>query len=235
MRHALFLLLLAWLGLSRVAGAQDLPAQPGSAAESTSQTASASAPAPSAGSQAAAQASVNETYRVGPGDTLQIRVYDEKDLTGEFPVNDRGQLEYPLLGTLPVGGLSPNEVAQALHAALSDGYLVEPNVTVWLDDYQSRPIQVLGAVAKPGQYFLRGPTTVLQALSLAGGVKAEGVDTVHVTRAASQGQAEELSYDRLLRQGEGNETLSEGRHRLRAREPGHRHGAGQQARPGALP
>jgi polysaccharide biosynthesis/export protein len=149
-------------------------------------------------------------YRIGPGDVLQVQVYGEGTLTGPFPVDDAGQLDFPLIGALPVSGLSAAEVATLLRGRLSPGYLVNPNVTVWIASYRSQPVQVLGGVAKPGVYFLRGPTTVMQILSEAGGVDTDGVNEVRLTHSGRDDHSVVIPYDRLLADSSTDVALAAG-------------------------
>lgn len=153
---------------------------------------------------------VSPEYRVGPGDTLQVLVYGEAGLSGPFPVSDGGNLDFPLLGSLSVAGRTAAEVTELLRSKLTPGYLLNPNVNVWVASYRSQPVQVLGDVAKPGVYYLRGPTTVLQMLSEAGGVSRAGVNEVRVTHGGEGGTLTVLAYDQLLTQRIGDVPLSAG-------------------------
>jgi polysaccharide export outer membrane protein len=74
-------------------------------------------------------------------------------------------------------------------------------VTVSVSTYASQPVQVLGAVSRSGLYYLQGPTSVLQMLSIAGGVQSEGVDEIRVTHDGEQGTTVVLPYEDLLSQG----------------------------------
>lgn len=136
-------------------------------------------------------------YQVGVADVLQVTVYGEANLSGQFPVDADGMIDFPLLGRLGVRDQTPEAIAAGLKARLQDGYIRNPNVTVSVSSYQSQPVQVLGAVGKPGLYFLRGPTTVMQLLGQAGGVGTVGVNEVRVTHAAGT-DAVVLPYDELL-------------------------------------
>ena len=147
-------------------------------------------------------------YQIGAGDTLTVQVYGEPQLSGAFPVGASGELDFPLLGAMGVTGLTTSEVAEGLHARLSPTYLAHPNVSVWVSAWRSQPVQVLGAVARPGTAFLRGPTTVLQVLGEVGGVTGPGVAEVRVTRAAG-GEVLVLPFDRLL-ELDGELTLAAG-------------------------
>ncbi len=149
-------------------------------------------------------------YRMGAGDTVQVLVYGEPALSGPFPVSDSGNLDFPLLGSVSVAGKTAAEVTELLRARLTPGFLLNPNVNVWLTAYRSQPVQVLGDVARPGLYYLRGPTTVLQILSEAGGVSRGGVTEIRVTRGGEGGQLRVLSYDQLLAQKVGDLPLSAG-------------------------
>jgi polysaccharide export outer membrane protein len=139
-------------------------------------------------------------YRVGPGDILIVQVYGEKDLTGPYPVSSSGELDFPLLGVLSVDKLTTAEISAQIAERLGRGYLHKPHVTVSVDTYASQPVQVMGAVGKPGLYFLQGPTTVLQMLSQAGGIAADGVDEVRISRRG-QDRPLVVPFEELLSEG----------------------------------
>ncbi|MCB9780215.1 MAG: polysaccharide biosynthesis/export family protein [Alphaproteobacteria bacterium] len=149
-------------------------------------------------------------YKVGPRDVLDISVYGEEGLTGEVPVDDQGAIELPLLGSVHVGGLTTPEVASLLRGKLAAGFLVEPQVTVRIEAYGSQPIQVLGAVQKPGTYIVRGEARVLDMLSQAGGVSGDGVNEVRITRADAAGEVMVVPYLPLVARGEGNVRVAGG-------------------------
>ena len=167
-------------------------------------------PAPAAVSTAPIPEVDASQYRIGGGDILNVQVFGETGLSGNFPVDDRGQMDFPLVGAVGVAGLTPAELATALRGRLMPGYIVNANVTVSVATYRSQPVQVLGAVAKPGVYFLRGPTNVLQVLSEAGGVARDGVNEVRLTHGGENGQVTTFAYDQLLRQRGGVAALSPG-------------------------
>jgi polysaccharide export outer membrane protein len=168
--------------------------------------ATATPPAPPGGVAPAPDSS----YQLGPGDQLQIQVYGEPPLSGAFPVNDRGELNYPLLGDVSVAGKTADEVATLLHDQLAAGYLVEPSVTVWLDAHNSQPVPVLGAVAEPGLYFLTGKTTVLELLSQAGGVLGGTASEVRVTHGGDRSNVTVVPFQPLVAEGQGNLVLRAG-------------------------
>jgi polysaccharide export outer membrane protein len=101
------------------------------------------------------------SYTLGPGDQVRIITFGEENLTGEFRVNDSGNIALPLLGSVHADGLTSGELEAAVAAALRRGNLVHtPSVAVEVIAY--RPIYVLGEVNKPGQYSYQ---PVMQSIS----------------------------------------------------------------------
>lgn len=107
---------------------------------------------------------------LGAGDHLEVRVYEEKELSGKFRVDDDGTIDYPFLGAIKVEGLRPTQVSQLITGQLVEkGYLKHPQVSVLVESYGSKRVVLLGAVAKPGTYPLASGMTLVQLLSMAGG------------------------------------------------------------------
>lgn len=104
-------------------------------------------------------------YKVGTGDMLAITVYDEPDLTLQRRVTERGLIDFPLIGKVPVAGLTATQVAERLEGRLSPGYLRNPQVFVDIVEFASKKVFVVGAVAKPTALTLRGETSLLDVLS----------------------------------------------------------------------
>lgn len=118
------------------------------------------------------------------GDFLEVRVYQEPDLSGAFRVSSDGFLEFPLCGRVKVSGMTANIAAQALTACLADGFLRRPQVVVLVKEFNSKKIFVFGDVSKPGSYPFEDGMTIVQALSTAGGfnktASKNGVNIVRV-------------------------------------------------------
>ena len=106
-------------------------------------------------------------YRLGPGDQLHIIVYGEADLTGDFTVSPVGTIAYPLIGEVPVNGLTPDQMSQAIADRLSQGYMRHPQVSAAIASYQ--PFFILGEVARPGTYPFSAALTLRGAVAVAGG------------------------------------------------------------------
>ena len=126
----------------------------------------------------------HEGYRLGPNDTLRIQVYGEDDLSLEAKVEGDGQITYPLLGILHVGGLTIHELQQDLTTRLAAGYLSKPKVTVTVARH--RNFYVGGEVKTPGGYPYEEGLTVHKAISLAGGF-TEKADTRVITITHAHG------------------------------------------------
>ncbi len=140
-------------------------------------------------------------YRIGPGDVVTIQVYGEEDLSDQYAVSSTGEIDFPLIGMMYVEGRTTTEISAALGRRLMQGYIKNPHVTVSVSTYASQPVQVHGAVSRPGMYFLQGPTTVLQILSLAGGASGEGLDEVRITRGGEDGETIIVTAEMLLVSG----------------------------------
>jgi len=107
---------------------------------------------------------------LGPGDVFSVRVFGEEGLSGDHQVAPDGTINFPLLGAVDVGGLEPTEVATKIQNQLRDRDLLRsPHVSVYVEQYASKRVSVVGAVAKPGAYPLEPGMTVVQAISMAGG------------------------------------------------------------------
>lgn len=105
-----------------------------------------------------------------PGDDLEIRVADKEELSGAFTVAEDGTLDFPWIGAFDVRGMTEAKLANELEARLSDGYLREPQVVVRITARQNREVSVLGQVNEPGSYPYKDRLTLVQAISLAGGL-----------------------------------------------------------------
>lgn len=112
----------------------------------------------------------NEDTTLGSGDVFEVRVYGEPELTGAFRVAQDGTVDYPFVGRMHVAGLEPPAVADRIAGGLRDGqYVLHPQVSVMVTEYNSKRISVMGAVRDPGTFPLSPGMTVVQAVSLAGG------------------------------------------------------------------
>jgi len=110
---------------------------------------------------------------LGAGDVFTVRVYGEDDLSNEYRIAQDGSIDFPLVGRIEVEGHEPTEVADLIASRLREReMLISPQVSVVVDQYNSKRFNVMGAVAQPGTFPMTAGLTVVQAISLAGGLTA---------------------------------------------------------------
>jgi protein involved in polysaccharide export with SLBB domain len=111
------------------------------------------------------------SYALAPNDLLEIRVFQEDDLACRLRVSPKGTIVFPLIGMVTVGGLSPQQAAEAIREKLAKDYLVNPQVTLTVFEYGKRRFAVLGEVQKAGTFDMpeREKVTLLDAIAMAGG------------------------------------------------------------------
>jgi polysaccharide export outer membrane protein len=119
----------------------------------------------------AAEEEMSTSYALAPNDLLEIRVYQEDDLACRLRVSPKGTIVFPLIGMVEVGGLTPQQAAEAIRAKLAKDYLVNPQVTLTVFEYGKRRFAVLGEVQKSGTFDMpeREKVTLLDAIAMAGG------------------------------------------------------------------
>lgn len=109
-------------------------------------------------------------YRIGPFDTVEISVYGEPDLSLKGQqIDAAGLLSLPLVGPIQVSGKTASQLSNEIARLYAQKYLRNPQITVSVDKSVSQKVTVQGEVSAPGVYELKGPTTLLETLSLAKG------------------------------------------------------------------
>ncbi|MGC2423824.1 MAG: SLBB domain-containing protein [Nitrospirota bacterium] len=129
-----------------------------------------------------------QDYILGEGDLLKITVYQNDDLTTEARVSGNGMISVPLIGKMKVAGETPGEVEQKIVQKLSQGYIIDPHVTVFVEEYKSKRVTILGEVAKPGVYELTANASILEIISKAGGLTDKAGETVVIKRKKTVAQ-----------------------------------------------
>ena len=142
-------------------------------------------------------------YRIGSQDLLEIQVFGIDNLKREVRVNSRGMVTLPLIGAVELGGLTSQDAETLIASKYEKDYLQDPQVSVFIKEFTSQRITVEGAVARPGIYPIRGDTTLVQAIALAGGQgQLPDLNEVMVFRLEA-GQRRALTYDLIrIRGGE---------------------------------
>jgi polysaccharide export outer membrane protein len=143
-------------------------------------------------------------YRIGPEDLLEIQVFGVDQLSRTVRVNALGLISLPLIGNLEVGGLTAQEAETLVVMRLTQSYLQNPQVSLFIKEYTTQRVTVEGAVTRPGIYPLRGPTTLLRSLALAGGQGGlSDMSEVMLFRQDAAGTRETRVYDvERIRRGE---------------------------------
>lgn len=110
------------------------------------------------------------TYSIGIGDILFVKVWREMDFTGPYTVRPDGKITIPLVGDVQAAGLTPERLGEQLKQALAD-YINNPDVSVSLQQINSKKFFITGEVVRPGEYTLTTPTRVFDALANASGFR----------------------------------------------------------------
>jgi polysaccharide biosynthesis/export protein len=143
-------------------------------------------------------------YRIGAEDLLEIQVYGVDQLSRTVRVNSQGFISLPLIGTLAVGGMTAQEAETTVAARLATDYMQDPQVSLFIKEYTTQRVTIEGAVNKPGIYPLRGETTLLRSLAIAGGqAHLSDMSEVMLFRADASGKRVAMAYDvDRIRRGE---------------------------------
>ncbi|MFT7519194.1 MAG: polysaccharide export outer membrane protein [Kiritimatiellia bacterium] len=124
--------------------------------------------------------SEGDNYKLGAGDTVKIEVYGEEGLSREARITSSCRVEVQLIGAIEVCGRTRGQVATDIRDRLAAGYLQQPTVFVDVSEYGSQRIEIKGAVKKPGVRVLEGPTSLSEAITLAGGPDSPNVMRVQL-------------------------------------------------------
>lgn len=124
----------------------------------------------------------NMDYRVGEGDVLKVMVYDNPDLETLTRISGAGTVLFPLVGEVQIDGHTVSEVARIISHKLAQGYLLDPQVSVFVEEFRSQKTVIMGEVEHPGLYELSGPTSLMELISKAGGLSIDAGGLVTIKR-----------------------------------------------------
>lgn len=125
-----------------------------------------------------------EDVVLGAGDALKISVYANPDLSLETKVSEDGNITFPLIGIIKVEGLTVSGAEKKIAENLiSGGYVKQPQVNIVVTVTQSQLVSVLGQVNRPGRYPLEGRRSITDILAVAGGIAADGGETITIVRS----------------------------------------------------
>src|SRR3954466_12980628 len=197
---ALAMLLLALSGVGQAAQIAKLAV--------TSPSLASAAPASSDLPDTAPSAADLKLESLGMGDMVRVTVFRNPDLTTEARVSERGTIVFPMIGEVPVSGLTPSQVAARIADKLRAGkYVVNPEVNVSIAQVNSRQVSVLGNVNKPGRYPLDAQNVKLTDLiSTAGGIAPTGSDLV--TIVSQSGAKSDVDLAEMFRNGDLSKNIA---------------------------
>lgn len=121
----------------------------------------------------------DQTYRIGPGDVLDIRIFNRPELSGERRVTEAGRIRMPFIEEFQVACLTEAEISQQLISKYKK-FLRDPQVDVFVKEYKSLPVAVIGAVNQPARFQLQRRVRLLELLSYAGGPSNRAGTFIHV-------------------------------------------------------
>ncbi len=134
---------------------------------------------------------------LGPGDLLDIGVFDSPELTTHARVTSGAEISFPLLGKLHVGGLTPLEVQNLIREQLIAGdFVKDPQVEVFVTEYANQAIYVLGEVTKPGAYPLVGDHRLFDLITAAGGFSPRAGKTITITHHENPSSPQVIRFSR---------------------------------------
>ncbi len=167
-------LLLFTCSIATVLGSAQTPISPTQQSDSQ--------PGKASGNRAAVPAITqtrDQNYRVGPGDILDVRVFNQPQLSGERRVNEVGRIRMPFIEEFQVACLTDTEIAQVI-ATKYKKFLRDPQVDVFVKDYKSLPVAVIGAVNQPARFQLQRRVRLLELISQAGGPSNRAGNIIHI-------------------------------------------------------
>ena len=126
---------------------------------------------------------VSGEYRVGPGDVLDVNVFEVEELSKPAVVSPRGTVSLPLIGEVFVGRMTPLEIEARLKQLYEINLLRDPQISVSVQEFRSQPVSILGAVERPGVYQLQGRRRLVEVLAMAGGLSGEVGDVITIARS----------------------------------------------------
>lgn len=129
---------------------------------------------------------------LGAGDVIEVRVFDEPDLSGKHQVSTEGTVGLPLVGNVPVAGLSPEDAADKIAKTYNQRHLRKAEVSVFVEEFNSRKVYVLGEVKTPGPFKYEENMTIIGAIARAGGTTPMAASNRTVVTREISGKQERM-------------------------------------------
>ena len=150
-----------------------------------------------------------EDYQIGSGDVLTITVFDHDELATKDRISDNGNITFPLIGEVHVGGMMLSEAAKTITTLLADGYIINPQVSIFIDEFTSKKVIILGEIKQTGVITLQGPTSVLELITQAGGLTDNAGETATIKRTVDGSQKTiTVNLEALIKKGDVSQNVS---------------------------
>lgn len=156
-----------------------------------------------------AVAPLRSDFVIGPGDVLQVTVWKNDTLSRTVPVRPDGKISMPLLHDVQASGLTAMQLRDKIATALGE-FMPNPEVAVSVNDVRSLRVSILGEVTKPGVLELRGQTTILEAIAMAGGFRDfASPSKITILRIDESGKTRRIrfNYNRAVSNGSDEENV----------------------------
>ena len=204
------LVALCLAGLAAAAGAALAEGPVGAGTPAATPAGAEATPAATAGQPA--NATQAEDYKIGTFDLLDISVFQVPELSRTVRVDAKGLISLPMIGPTQAAALTARELEISLAKKLSEKYLQDPQVSVFIKEYVSQRVVVEGSVLKPGVYPITGRTTLVQAVALAGGPNnVANPASVRIIRIKPDGARDVAVYNlEVIRGGSVEDPLIQG-------------------------
>lgn len=135
-------------------------------------------------------------YQLGPEDVIDLKVAQLTELNQTLRISGDGSIDLPYIGLVHVTGLTASQLADRITQLLGQQYLQDPQVSVFVRDFNSQKVSVIGTVQNPGTYTLTGQRTIIQLIAQAGGLRPESGKSVLIFRQAPDGRTARLTIDK---------------------------------------
>ncbi len=158
-----------------------------------------------------APSSFAQDYILGEGDVLTVSVYDQPDLTSVVRISGDGMITLPLIGQVHATGQSVDQLSTKIEIRLVDGYLIHPQVSIFIEKFRNLKATILVGVRSPGLYELEGQTTLLELISKAGGLIEGSSNEAIIRRNDPEDETQEvitINLNELMEQGHLSQNLS---------------------------
>lgn len=185
------------MGAMQVEPARSAPMQnPGNATAAHAVPAVASVDARGAASPLNPLNAVDPNYRIAPNDLMEFNVFGVPDMKRDVRVNASGEVSLPLIGQIPVAGLTAQAAERLIATKYEEKYLRDPQVSLFIKEFTTQRVAIEGAVLRPGIYPMSGQLTLLRALALSGGFAPYAdINQIVVYRSGAGGAREQFTYD----------------------------------------